>query len=46
MALLWNAELGVTGNVIFVTNDRGAMETAKRHNLPSVCVDEIDKNLR
>lgn len=45
VALFWNSEIGVTGNVILLTADEGVREAAKRHNLPSDMWKNLDKRL-
>ncbi|KAL6054338.1 VPS37 C-terminal domain-containing protein [Balamuthia mandrillaris] len=45
VALLWNTEIGVTGNVVLITGDKGAAETAKRHNLPAASWRDLNENL-
>eukprot|EP00005_Dracoamoeba_jomungandri_P006846 CAMPEP_0174268106 /NCGR_PEP_ID=MMETSP0439-20130205/36142_1 /TAXON_ID=0 /ORGANISM="Stereomyxa ramosa, Strain Chinc5" /LENGTH=804 /DNA_ID=CAMNT_0015356075 /DNA_START=862 /DNA_END=3276 /DNA_ORIENTATION=- len=46
VALYWNSSIGVTGNVILLTNDQGSKMTSKRHNLPSESISTLNSNLQ
>jgi hypothetical protein len=45
VALFWNAEIGETGTVVLVSEDKSLIKMAKQHLLPAVSLRELDSSL-